>query len=569
MAKEYAIKDKNAGIIYQSDAFKAEADHDVISLSDTLELWVTKEDALQSTIEDLKVQLQEEKEANLAKEAFLSNMSHDIRTPMNAIIGMTAIAQKHIDEKSRVLDSLDKISIASSHLLSLINEVLDMSRINSGRMKINAEITSLSDLIHDTLTIVNPQAAAKKHTMTYDFHDILYENVSVDALRLRQIYVNIINNAIKYTNDKGHITLSIYEEFRNSQLWLNFVCRDNGIGMSEEFLGRLFTPFERAASTTISKIEGTGLGMSIVKKLVENMNGTIKVDSVLDQGTTVTIELPVDYEIESINTDALQNKHILILEDNREICKNYADYLGSLHVPYDIVTSSAEAITLLSEDAYSENPYAAVILGSSYESSGTIFDLATYMKKAREDILIILVSNDNWEEIEYRANRSGIDRFIPLPFFRKSLINGLNEALSLHSTSMEEHSGVDLSGKKILLVEDNMINMMIAKELLKVTNAEIITAENGQDALDRYLSSEENYFDLVLMDIQMPVMDGYNATKLIRTSKRNDAKTIKIYAMSANTFAEDIAKSKEAGMDGHIAKPIDVKKLMNTLRKAF
>ena len=571
MAKEFAVLRKNGEeteYLYCSDGFSLNPENTVIRLSEDTELRICEAE-VSDEVRELRIRLKEAEEANLAKESFLSNMSHDIRTPMNAIIGMTAIAQKHIDEKSRVADSLDKISVASSHLLSLINEVLDMSRINSGRMMINEELTSLSDLLHETMTIITPQSEAKHHELKLDIHDIIYENIYVDATRLRQIYVNIINNAIKYTNPFGKISLSFYEESLDEKLWLNFICKDNGIGMSEEFLERIFTPFERAISSTISKIEGTGLGMSIVKKLVESMEGTITIQSELEKGTTVEIRLPVRYELIDLNTDALRNKKLLVLEEEPVIQKNYRLYFDEMELEYTIVTSSSDAINLLSESAYGNEPYSALLIGSRYESNGTFYELASYVKKAIPNTVVILISSDNWEEIEYRATRSGIDSFIPLPFFRKSLINALNDALSVQNNSPEEHSVIDLSGKRILLVEDNMINMMIAKELLKPTEAELFSAENGQDAVDQYLLQEDGFYDLILMDIQMPVLDGYNATKMIRSSKRNDARTVKIYAMSANTFAEDIAKAKEAGMDGHIAKPIDVKKLMSTLRKAF
>ena len=524
---------------------------------------------LQREIESLRLRLQEAQNANLAKESFLSNMSHDIRTPMNAIVGMTALAKKHIDEKSRVSDALDKIEIASSHLLSLINDVLDMSRINSGRMTVVEELFSLGDLLHETLTIVRPQAEQRQHSFHFDAENIFAESLYGDALRLRQIYVNIINNAVKYTPERGEIILSVREEEVDGRCVLVFLCRDNGIGMSEDFLQRIFDPFERVSSSTLSGVEGTGLGMSIVKKLIDAMAGTIAIESAPGRGTTVTIRIPLRYESVHLNTAPLESRRLLIIEADEALQTLYRRFLDEAGLSYSIVSSSSAAVSAITEADFRGEGYSCAILGRDVGRSNSIFELASYLHKAKSELTLVLVSDLDWGEIEYRANRSGISAFIPIPFFRKSLINGLAHALESSDTGTVSSAVPDLTGKRILLAEDNDINREIACEILSATKVSVDCAANGQEAVDLFLGSAVGTYDLILMDIQMPVMDGYAAVARIRGEAREDAQTIPIFAMTANAFAEDIARARAGGMNGHIAKPIDINLLMQTLRQAL
>ncbi len=568
MSREYAVvsfQGTEPEILYRTEGFMPDDVQETIRLSSDAQLWISGIDEMQKKNEELAEMLRQSEDANRAKEVFLSNMSHDIRTPMNAIIGMTALAAKYIDEKPRVLDSLHKITTASSHLLSLINEVLDMSRINSGRLQIADEQFSLSDLLYDTLTIIRPQIDQKHHTLDLDIRDIAFESLYGDAMRLQQIYVNIINNAVKYTEDGGEIRLTFCETAEDGRCILHFICRDNGIGMSEEFLQKIFDPFERANTTTISKIEGTGLGMSIVRKLVEAMQGTIRIESSPGAGTGVFIDIPLRYEKLQINTSALADKYILIVEKDPHLQQLYREYLHEFNIRFALTDSPSEMVTAMTDAEFRNDPFDGVILGEDTGSGQMVFDLASYIHQSDSSLPVILVSSMDKEEIEYRGARSGISRFIPVPFFRKSLINGLNDAFSRRN-STETSAAPDLSGKHILLVEDNLINREIAKEILLTTNAEIHTAEDGSQAVQMFTESEPGYYDLILMDVQMPVMDGYEATGNIRASGRPDADVL-IYAMTANTFAEDIAKARAAGMNGHIAKPIDISKLISTLRE--
>ena len=569
MAKGYAVKNnKNDEILFRSADFKEEEIAEQIAMSDETTLLISGTDPLQRQIDDLNRKLQEAESANLAKEAFLSNMSHDIRTPMNAIIGMTGLAKKNIDEKTRLLDSLNKIDSASAHLLSLINEVLDMSRINSGKLLINEEPFYLSDLLHDTLIIVRPQMEAKGHHFDVKYHNIVYENLVGDIQRLRQIFVNILNNSVKYTKDKGEISLSICEEVKDDRCELIFNCTDNGMGMSQDFLKRIFDPFERVNNSTNSGIEGTGLGMSIVKKLVDAMNGRIDIQSKEGEGTSITIAIPLAYETMDIDASALQKKRFLIVMEDDDTSKMLQGYLNEFSIPNVTVRDFTSAITEFTDADFERHPFDGILFGNFENRTGNTFTMASYFRKSYAGLPMVLISEDDWGKIEYKVNRNGIENFIPTPLFRKSLISSLQEIFTKEHNASATLQTPDLSDKTILLVEDNFINREIALELLRSTKAQLFSAENGKAALDMYLASDEGYYDIVLMDIQMPVMDGYEATTAIRNSGRKDASSIRIYAMSANVFAEDIAKARSIGMDGHIGKPIDVAKLMQTLRGA-
>ncbi len=566
MGKAYAVIDASGKILYESQGFVRDGSLEAAQLSQGMTLYISGDDPLLQENERLKEQLKQAEAANTAKEVFLSNMSHDIRTPMNAIVGMTALAQKHIDEKVRVADALSKIETASGHLLSLINDVLDTSRLNSGRMKLSSDRFSLSDLLHEITIIVRPLADQKHHTWQLIADDIEMESFYGDALQLRQIIVNIVNNAIKYTEDGGRVTLRVSEKLDGDLCRLNFECEDNGVGMSPDFLKRVFEPFERVNNSTVSRIEGTGLGMSIVKKLVDAMGGDVSVQSTLGVGTTVTVSVPLPYERVQPDGGRLRGRQILIIEADEKLRTLYNRYLNDLEAKPVLVGTAAEALSALTEAAYRGDEFALAVIGSKQSDDSRALDVAAYLHRAYPQLPLLLANEESWERIEYEANRCGIRRFLALPFFRKSLTAGLLSALYEEQESSGSQSVPDLAGQRILLVEDNPINTEIAREILSMTNAEIDTAENGQQALDCYTGKEAGYYRLILMDIQMPVMDGYAATRAIRATGRADASQIPIYAMTANTFAEDIARAAATGMNGHIAKPIDIQALMQVLR---
>ncbi len=519
-----------------------------------------------SETEALRRELAQARQTNDARQTFMSRMSHDIRTPMNAIVGLTALARTHIDERPRVADALMKIETASTQLLSLINEVLDMSYLDSGRFRVASAPFALSDLLHAVMTVIRPLAEKKQQTLRLSAGAVEAENFRGDADRLRQVFVNIANNAVKYTSEGGRIGLSVSVTKTGQTALLRFVCRDNGMGMSEAFLARLFEPFERAENGAVSRTEGTGLGMSIVKKLTEAMGGSIAVKSREWMGTEVTVEVPLECVEQEPVPAALTGRKLLIIEADEDRRAAYERILGEAGAMLTVVPGASEAVEALTEAAFTGTPFSLCVIGGSRTDDGTLYDAAEYLHQASPGMVLVLVSDDDWDKIEYRAGRAGIRYFLPLPFFAGSLTAGLSRALTGEESGGTVTEAPDLTGMHLLLAEDNPINREIALEFLKSTHAAVDAAEDGRAAVNTYLQSAPGTYGCILMDVQMPVMDGYEATRAIRESGRPDA-DVPIYAMTANTFAEDIARAREAGMNGHIAKPVDIAVLMQTLRR--
>ena len=546
-------------------------------------LWIlnSRDSRLQSEAELLRMNQQLEEAlsaaeaANQAKSVFLSNMSHDIRTPMNAIAGMTSIALSHIDEKARVQDCLRKIQTASSHLMSLVNDVLDISRIDSGRMSLNDELFSLADLIHDVAVIVRPQAAQKGHVLKLDIGLIREENLCGDSLRLRQILVNIIGNAIKYTPDRGEILVSISQYAapdpageKGEGLWLDFVCQDNGLGMSQEFLGRIFLPFERANNSTMSKIEGTGLGMSIVKSLIDRMGGRIEVESQEGVGSRFRVQLPLTPMPQSRSSyERLAGKTVLIAESMDGRAEKLAACLEGEGILFTRVKSALDAVACLTQAQSEGRMPCALFLGQELED---MLNLASHVRQsAGPDFPILLISEADWAQLEYRATRAGVNAFVPCPLFKSRLL----DTLAKLTESGREHEDdsvaniADYSRRHVLLVEDNELNQEIALEMLSCNGVQAEVAGNGAMALEKFTASPEGYYDLIFMDVQMPVMNGYEATMHIRTLPRADAEKVWIVAMTANAFVEDIRTAREAGMNEHLAKPVSMERLQEILHR--
>ena len=438
--------------------------------------------------EALRKALAEAEESNQAKSRFLSNMSHDIRTPMNAIMGMTSIAQSHIDEKARVKDCLEKIRTASVHLMSLVNDVLDMSRIDSGRMIINEERFSLADMVHDLAVIVRPQAVQKKQSFRFEIGDILEECLVGDPLRLRQILVNITGNAVKYTQEGGSIRVRFSQRpGGNGLIWLDFACEDNGMGMSEEFLERIFVPFERVHNSAVSKIEGTGLGMAIVKNLVDSMYGTIQVESREGQGSRFTVSIPLP---PSAREPAVLPPEgvVLVAESREDRAKLIEDCLAGSGLTPVRMENGMDAVTYLTEARYEERMPCAMLLGQELEDM-PVLDVAAHVRQlAGKEFPILLVSEEDWAPTEYRATRAGVNAFVPCPLFGSRLL----ETLSRLTCAPEgaDSGGVgdgDYSGRRVLLVEDNELNLEIATELLSMTGVAVDAAQRpgGGGALRR------------------------------------------------------------------------------------
>ncbi|MCI9445201.1 MAG: response regulator [Oscillospiraceae bacterium] len=521
----------------------------------------------ENRIQELEEALRAAEEANRAKSRFLSSMSHDIRTPMNAIAGMTAIALSHIDEKARVQDCLQKIQTASSHLMSLVNDVLDMSRIDSGRLALNEEQFDLADLVHDVAVIVRPQAREKGQEFRLEIGRVRQELLLGDPLRLRQILVNIISNAVKYTPEGGIVRISFSQRVEPERVWLDFVCEDNGIGMSGDFLLRIFQPFERVRTAQVSRIEGTGLGMSIVKNLVDQMKGTISVESREGEGSRFTVALPFPAAARETRTAFLPGRTVLVAEARD--AGQTEECLREIGLEPVRLAAGLEAVAWLTEARCEGRMPCAMLLGQSLADM-PVLDAARHVRQlAGREFPILLASEEDWASMEYQATRAGVSAFVPCPIFPSRLYSALSQLLAGEQETAGDLSGQeeDYSAFRALLVEDNELNQEIAIELLGMTGVQVETAGDGAQALEKFSASPEGWFNLIFMDVQMPVMDGYEATRRIRALPRRDAKRIWIVAMTANAFIEDVRLSQEAGMDEHISKPVDLKRLKDTLRR--
>jgi len=510
--------------------------------------------------------------ANHAKSDFLARMSHDIRTPMNAIIGMTAIAASHLDDRERVKNCLQKITASGKHLLTLINEVLDMSKIESGKLQLSEEEFNLHELIDNMLAIIQPQVDGKGHTLKVLFNNLEHEDVVGDSLHIQQVLVNIMGNSVKYTPQGGTLRLSVTEKAidRPNIGCYEFVFEDNGIGMSKEFVERIFEPFSRENETSNNHVQGTGLGLSIVANIVKMMGGDIRVESTQGQGSrfTVTLLLRLQEDRFVSFADSVELP-ILVVDDQRESCESTCMLLEELDIKSDWALNGQEALMKI-QAAQAKGGYFAVIVDWKMPETNGIETVRAIRNITAQSMPIILLSGYDWSDIEEEARAAGINEFISKPLFKsrlshllKSLIEGDTDGNSL----LEQISGSTFSGQRILLAEDNEINTEIAIEIFGHIGLTVDHAWNGKEALDMLTASEPGYYQMVFMDIQMPEMNGYEATRSIRGTGRGDLAEIPIIAMTANAFSEDVRAAMDAGMNQHIAKPLDVKQLMAVLRK--
>lgn len=513
--------------------------------------------------------------ANAAKSDFLSNMSHDIRTPMNAIIGMTAIACAHIDDSERVKDCLAKITVSSKHLLGIINEVLDMSKIESGKLDLNMEDFDLAELVDNLIAMCKPQIEAMHHELIVDIKDIEHEFVTGDSQRIQQAFMNLMSNAIKYTPEGGKIRLSITEKPTNKEKvgCYEFIFEDNGIGMSEEFQKHLFQPFSRAADSRVVVQQGTGLGMSITRNIVGMMNGDINVESEPGKGTkfTVTIFLSLqDINTNKIDSDLI-DLPVLIADDDIITCESSCDMLHELGMKGEWVLSGEEAVKRVISRHAQQNDYFAIILDWKMPGMDGVATTKAIRKAVGEDVPIIIISAYDWSDIELEARAAGANAFISKPMFKSRMAHTFKSLFEENSGTGTVNGMVnkimqqDFSGRRVLLVEDNDLNAEIAAEILGMANITVEYAKDGREALNKMESAVDGYYDIVFMDIQMPVMNGYEATRAIRSINRNYLKKVPIIAMTANAFAEDVEAARDVGMNQHIAKPIDFNQLLQVL----
>ncbi len=513
--------------------------------------------------------------ANNAKTNFLSTMSHDIRTPMNGIIGMTAIAAANIHNPERVSDCLKKITSASKHLLSLINEVLDMSKIESGTIDLAEEEFNLSELIDNLLAMNRPQIKEHHHELNVTIKDVTHENVIGDSLRIQQVFVNLMSNAIKYTPDGGKINLYISEKPSNQNKvgCYEFIFEDNGIGMSEEFMQKIFDPFTRAQDGRVDKIQGTGLGMPITRNIVYMMGGNIRIESKLNVGSRfiVTMYLKLQ-DAENISCDRLVNLDVLVADDDKLSLDSCCDILNNFGMKTVGVNNGHDAVEITIAHHEQKRDFFACILDWKMPDMDGIETARAIRKAVGNKVPIIIISAYDWSSIEQEARAAGVNAFISKPLFRSRLAQTFN-ALVDHKEQIEiidesiELQHLDFSNKHVLLVEDNELNSEIAKTILGMAKLNVDCAYDGVEAVDTIAQSDDNYYDLIFMDIQMPRMNGYDATRAIRSMKREYCKRIPIIAMTANAFAEDVQAAKTCGMNEHIAKPLDLKRLAKIIKK--
>ena len=526
--------------------------------------------------EQLKDALHMAENSNRAKSDFLQTMSHDIRTPMNGIIGMTAIAAAHIDEKERVQDSLAKITAASRHLLGLINEVLDMSKIESGKVLLTEEEFNLSDLVDNLVTMVRPLIEEHKHELTVNIQKVEHELVIGDSLHIQQAFVNLMSNAVKYTPDGGKINLNI-REVPSGQSKIGcyeFVFKDNGIGMSEEYVTHIFEPFSRAEDGRVSKIQGTGLGMPITRNIVNMMGGDIKVESKINAGSTFTVTIFLklqDTDME--NRVEFANLSVLVADDDEMSLESAMDILERLSMQVEGVLSGEAAVERVSARHHAQQDYNAVILDWKMPGMDGVETARAIRSEVGDDIPIIILSAYDWSDIEAEARAAGVNAFVSKPLFKSRLERIFNDLID-EKTEMEtgnsplmDLENMDLSAYRCLLVEDNELNAEIAQEILQETGMQVEHVWDGAEAVEAVTKAEDGKYDLIFMDIQMPKMNGYDATRAIRASKRKYCKTVPIIAMTANAFAEDVQAARTSGMNEHIAKPVDLKALARIMDK--
>lgn len=515
--------------------------------------------------------------ANCAKTDFLSKMSHDIRTPMNAIIGMTAIAGTKLHDPDGMEECLAKVSAASKHLLSLINEVLDMSRIESGALTLDEEEFNLLNIIDSMVNMLSDAAREKKQKIEFRAHGVQNTNVRGDARRLQQIFANVISNSIKYTEEGGAISIEITETASQQEHvgCYVFVFKDNGIGMSEEFLQHIYDPFERADDVRTSKIQGTGLGLTISRNIIQMMGGDIQIESELGIGTIVTVTVPLKYQVPGVvNRKDLIGRTVLVVDDSPFAGETTNVLLSSMGMRGEWVQSGEEALDYMKEKRRKGEDVFAILLDVNMPGMNGMDTAKAIRRQEGVEIPIILVSAHEWVDIEVEARMAGVNSFIRKPFDKTRLLTAFRNFIprevvkqTEETLELEQIGEADYSDKRILVVEDNDLNREIATEILSMTGAMIETAENGKEAVDMVVASEEGYYDLILMDLQMPVMNGYEATTALRAMEREDARKMPIVAMTANAFLEDIQQSKACGMNEHMSKPLDIDQLQRMLAR--
>ena len=518
----------------------------------------------------LQVMAREAEAANRAKTDFLSTMSHDIRTPMNAIIGLTAIAEKKLDDREAVAENLKKISLASNHLLTLINDILDISKVESGKLNLSPLTFSIVETVQNLMNLSQPMVKEKNIDFSIRINQIEKEYLYADQLRLNQIYINILSNAIKYTMPGGSVSVDLREEESQKEgcVKLIYCVADTGIGMSPEFLEKMYQPFSRQTDSRVNSIQGTGLGLAITRQMVELMDGAIECQSEVGKGTTftITLDLPVsDKQLEEMRIDDVD---ALIADDDPILLETAVDALESLGINVEQAKTGMEALEMTRRRHESGKDYNVVILDWKMPDMDGIETTRRIRAEVDAKIPILLTSAYDWSDIEDAAKEAGANGFIGKPLFRSRLYEKINGLFGTEVKVMEQEDDYsDLAGMKILIAEDNDINWEIISKMLGMYGITPERAENGQICVDKMARAEEGSYDLIFMDIQMPEMNGLDATRHIRRLDNTWAASIPIIAMTADAFSENVAECMEAGMNGHIAKPIDLKLVIKEIRR--
>ncbi len=507
--------------------------------------------------------------ANRAKSEFLSSMSHDIRTPMNGIVGMTAIAQANIGDTLRVRDCLGKIALSSKHLLGLINDVLDMSKIESGKLSLNMQLVSLRDTMNNIVNIAQPQVKAKDQHFAVFIQNVQTENVICDNVRLSQVLINLLSNAVKFTPEKGEVNVYMEQEDSpkgSEYVRCHFRVKDNGIGMTPEFQQEVFEKFVRERKEQVDKTEGSGLGMAITKAIVDLMDGTIELVSAPNQGSDFHIIL--DFERADVQEEdmILPPWKMLVVDDDEDLCHSVVSSLKEIGIDAEWASDGRTAVKMVENRHLKNDGYQIVLLDWKMPDMNGLEAAKKMRKHLGDNVPILIISAYDWSDIEEEAREAGAQGFISKPLFKSNLFLGLKPyMIGLEEEKpVKEEKQMQFSGKRILLAEDNDLNWEIAEAILSEVGFWLERAENGKICVEKFNQSEVNFYDIILMDIRMPVMNGYEATQNIRALEREDA-GLPIIAMTADAFSEDIQRSKECGMNEHIAKPLDVNQLMQVL----
>lgn len=515
--------------------------------------------------------------ANRAKSTFLSNMSHDIRTPMNAIIGFTTLAAGNIGNQEKVQNYLGKILASSNHLLSLINDILDMSRIESGKIHLEETEVNLADVLHDVKTIISGQIQAKQLELYMDVMDVVDEDVYCDKTRLNQVLLNLLSNAIKFTPSGGTVSVRLSQlasPGKDSGLY-EIRVKDNGIGMSEEFLNRIFDSFERERTSTVSKIQGTGLGMAITKNIVDMMGGTIQIHTKQGKGTEFIVRLPLRIQSvshHSVIIKELEGLKALVVDDDFNTCDSVTKMLVKVGMRSEWTLSGKEAVLRAKQSMEIGDAFHAYIIDWRLPDMNGI-EVTRQIRNLGDDTPIIILTAYDWSDIEAEAIEAGVTAFCAKPMFmsdlRETLMHTLGKKICAENESDSIRKKIDFQNKHLLLVEDNELNREIAEAILEGYGFVVDEAENGAVAVEMVKSAPAETYDCILMDVQMPVMNGYEATKCIRALGNPELKNIPILAMTANAFEEDRRSALECGMNGFVSKPIEIDELSRALENVL